>query len=814
MPKHRTPAHLGSVLMMGLVSQIAQVVLLRELLMLFHGNELTIGVILAAWMAWVGIGSALGAYLAERSERVLGLMALNAAVLLPVLVFSVLATRGLRGLFDVLPGAYLSLTDIVISSVLVLGPACLLIGMQFVLLAKLWRQHDRSDTTAGAGKTYIGEAVGNIAGGVAFTLVLVHLLNAFQIIVLVGALVILAVLWAARASGGFGHQVGRPGRRVLLLLLLAAAGGYAWLGMLEDYGHRLQWSQLAPAHELIEVRQSRHGNIAIARRDDQLSFYRSGHLMFAAAGPDTPQLQLEQQDAAVFAHFGLTQHPAPRRVLLIGGGLRGTLGEILEHPVERVDYIELDEVLTRAAREHLAQATLAALDSPRVNLVHGDGRLFVKSSREQWDVIVVDVPDPATAVLNRYYTREFFIEARERLAPGGLLVIGAVSTPGLRGQGVANRNATLQHSLAEVFEQVLPVGERFLIYLASDEAGVIGTDPFALQQRYRDREVHSRAFSASHFHLLLEPGQLNRVNWILRNHGRSPSAHFEPPPSPPLRPPPVDEQMLAERDWPPVHAPVFINSDFRPIGYFHSLLLWGDLTRSEQAEQLARLMRVEPGWIVWPVAGVLLLTLLLRLLGRSKTTPPERHLAVGLAVFSTGLATMAMQIALLFAFQSQYGFVYEMIGLIVALFMAGLATGTAIAQRWIPDLSSLVILARVQGIIALFALAIALLLPVSSLLPGGTSVFIFFATLTFLSGVLNGIDFPLATEAFRAVNRRAEKSAGLVYGIELAGACIGAALASVLVAPIMGIVACCLLAAIANGSAWASLMMTRRLHAA
>jgi spermidine synthase len=297
---------------------------------------------------------------------------------------------------------------------------------------------------------------------------------------------------------------------------------------------------------------------------------------------------------------------------------------------------------------------------------------------------------------------------------------------------------------------------------------------------------------------------------VLRRHGRSPTAHFEPPPAPPLRPPPVEEQVLAERDWPAVHAPTFINSDFRPIGYFHSLLLWGDLTRSEQAEQLAGLMRVQPTWIAWPVAGVLALVLLLRLFGKSKTLPPERRLAVGLAVFSTGLATMAMQIALLFAFQSQYGFVYEMIGLIVALFMAGLATGTALAQRWIPDLSSLVILARVQGIIALFALAIALLLPVSSLLPGGVSVFVFFATLTFLSGVLNGVDFPLATEAFRAINRRAEKSAGLVYGIELAGACIGAALASALVAPIMGIVACCVLAAIANGSAWAALMMTRR----
>ncbi len=809
----RTPAHLGSVLIMGLVSQIAQVVMLRELLMLFHGNELSIGIILAAWMAWVGMGSAIGAWLAGRHERVLGVMAINAGLLLPVLIVSVLATRGLRGWFDVVPGAYLSLTDIMLSSVLVLAPVCLLVGMQFVLLAKLWRQHDQSETTSGAGKTYIGEAVGNIAGGVVFSLVLVHWLNAFQIVVMVGALVILAVLWAARSSTEFGDQVGRFGKRALLALLLVTGVGFVWLGPLDEFGHRLQWSQLAPGHELIEVRQSKHGNISVARIDDQLSFYRSGHLMFAAAGPETLHRHMEEQDAAVFAHFGLTQHPDPRRVLLIGGGLRGTLGEILQHPVERVDYVELDEVLTRAARDHLSPATLAALDSPRVNLIHGDGRLFVKSARQSWDVILVDVPDPATAVLNRYYTREFFAEARERLEPDGLLAIGAVSTPGLRGQGVANRNATLMHSLEREFDHVLPVGDRMLVYLAGKAGRALSTDPLELQQRFQQRDVHSDAFRAAQFHLLLEPGQLQRINWVLRHHGRSPAAHLEPPPSAPLRPPPVDEQRRIQADWPAVNEARFINSDFRPIAYFYSLLLWGDLTRSEQAEQLAGLMRVEPHWIAWPVVGVLLLMVVLRLFSRQALAAPERRLAVGLAVFSTGMATMAMQIALLFAFQSQYGFVYEMIGLIVALFMAGLATGTAIAQRWITDRANLTILARVQGLITLFALSIALLLPLSSQMPGGASIFVFFACLTFVSGLLNGVDFPLATEAFRAINQRAERSAGLVYGIELAGACMGAALASALVAPIMGIVACCVLAAMANGTAWAALMIARRSHA-
>ncbi|MCC5872477.1 MAG: spermine synthase [Gammaproteobacteria bacterium] len=802
------PAHLGSVLMLGVVSQLAQVVMLRELLMVFHGNELSIGIILASWLIWVGVGTAVGTVLAERSERVLALMALNAAILLPALAFSVLASRALRGIFDVVPGAYLALTEIVLGSLLLLMPVGVLLGMQFVLLAKLWRLHDRNEDTLGAGKTYIGEALGNIIGGIAFSLLLVHYLNAFEVVVLAGLLVILAVLWTGSKATGIGEPLPRIGRLALLGVACIGTVGFGALQVLNDYGHRLQWRSIAPDHELLEVRQSRHGNISIARRDDQLSFYRSGHLMFAAAGPDAASAHFEEQEAAVFAHFGLTQHPDPKRVLLIGGGLRGTLGEILKHPVERVDYVELDEVLTAAARHYLGAATLAALSSPRVSLAHRDGRLFLKESRAQWDVILIDVPDPATAVLNRFYTTEFFAEARARLSEGGLLVLNSVSTPGLRGRAVANRNASLRHTLARHFEHVLVVGDHSLIYLASDSPEAISTAPEQLIRRYRARAVRSEAFSPGHFALLLERGQLARVNWVLRHHGRDPEAHRTGPPSPPLRP----EAPLTGTadDLEGVNEHLFVNSDFRPVGYFHTLMFWGDLTGSRTAGQLGRLLDVRPGWIALPALLVLLLTALLRVTARRRSAGPDRQLAVGLAVFTTGLSTMAMQVALLFAFQSLYGFVYEMLGLIVAIFMAGLAAGTALIQARVHQRASLGLLAGVQGAIALFALLIALTLPLTAQLPTATSVFVCFAALTFIGGVLNGVDFPLTAAAFSAANRRPERSAGLVYGIELFGACAGAALASVLIAPILGIVACFLLAATVNGTALVALMIARR----
>jgi spermidine synthase len=803
------PPPLPSVLMLGVVSQVAQVVLLRELLMVFHGNELSIGIIFSAWLAWVGVGSALGTLLAERSKRVLPALLLNAMTLLPLLALTVLVIRGLRGCFDVLPGAYLSLGDIVLASFTVLAPACILVGMQFVLLAKCWRQQDRAESTSGASKSYIAEAVGNILGGIAFTFVMVQHLNSLQSVVLAGMLMVAAALWAGRRSSPCGAALPGPLQAAAGLMLLLAGGSLAFLGELDEWAHRLHWRQLAPDHELVEMRVSRFGNIAVARRDDQYSFFRSGHLVFSTAGPETAAPHFEEQAAAVLAHFALAQHAHPRRVLLIGGGLRGTLAEIVRHPVEQVDYVELDEVLTRAARRRVAARTLEALADPRVQLIHLDGRLFVKGAGERYDVVIIDAPDPATAVLNRFYTREFYAELRRRLAPGGVVVTGAVSTPGLRGTAVANRNATLRHTLASEFAEVLPAGDRFLHFVAAASPGTISIDPVELQGRYLARGVQSPAFSSGHFQLLLEESRLRRIDWILRNHGRSAGAHLAAPPPPPLAPPGVAEQRQQEQELPPVQERFFINSDLRPIGYFYTLMLWGDLTRAGSAEALGRLLRFE-GWWIPAFAGLLVaLGALLRLFGHWGGYRPDRPYAVGLAVFTTGLSTMALQVALLFSFQAIYGFVYEMVGLIVAIFMAGLATGTLVTQLRVRNKGSRTRLASVQLAIALAAGLIAFVLPRAAALDSPASVFILFSVLTLSAGFLNGLDFPLAAECFRSINRRAEKSAGLVYGVELAGACVGAAIASAIVAPIIGIVACCLMAAVANVAAAAVLLLSR-----
>ncbi len=806
----KMPLHLFPVLMLGVVSQIGQVLMLRELLMVFHGNELAIGIILSAWLAWVGTGSRLGAFLSERVDRPLPLLLLSALGVLIALPATLVLIRSLRGFFDVIPGAHLSLTEMVVASFLVMAPVCLLLGFQFVFLSRTWREKDGTEDISGAGKTYVGEALGNMTGGILFTFFLVHVLNPFQSAVLVAVVMLMAFLLVAHASRK--GWPGRPAGWLSAALVLAVGTGYGFsrLEHLDRRAHELHWRHTAPFHELAGIYQSKHGNIAVLQREDQFSFFQSGQLVFTTAGPETTIPGLEEQEAVVFAHLAMVQHPNPQRVLLIGGGLRGLLREAARHPVRKIDYLELDKVLTEAARFYVPPRTFEVLDDPRIRLIHTDARLFVKSSREKYDLILVDAPDPTTAVLNRYYTREFFREAQRLLKPGGVLVTGATSTPGLRGTAVANRNAAIYHTLADVFSHVLLAGEGHLFFMASDTPGQISLDAPKLRERYRQRHIVAEGFSEHHLHLLLQEQPLRRVNWIVRNHGRSPQAHLEGPGSGPLFPDPLEDQIEAEKLAAPVSGRYFINSDFKPIVTFYSLMFWDDLTRGSGRESLKWLLRVQSWWVAPLVLLPLLTVIGLQRVRTARAKPPHVSFAVLFTVFTTGLSTMAMQVALLFSFQSIYGFIYETVGLIVAVFMLGLAVGAWLTHRYVRDKASLTTLAAVQGIMALLACLMALTLPLTAALTSSAAIFALFSALTLGAGLINGMDFPLATACSLAQTGRAEKSTGLVYGLELIGACLGAVLASVVVAPVMGLAACFYLAAAVNGTAFIALLLSRR----
>ncbi len=128
-------------------------------------------------------------------------------------------------------------------------------------------------------------------------------------------------------------------------------------------------------------------------------------------------------------------HPAmllqenPGKVLVLGGGEGAVLREILKHPgVEKLVMVDIDREVVELCARYLPEWNDGAYEDPRVQLVFGDAREYVKNSAETWDVVVMDLTEPVDdGPSYLMFTREFFQLLKGKISPGGVLALQAGS---------------------------------------------------------------------------------------------------------------------------------------------------------------------------------------------------------------------------------------------------------------------------------------------------------------------------------------------------------------------------------------------------
>lgn len=136
-------------------------------------------------------------------------------------------------------------------------------------------------------------------------------------------------------------------------------------------------------------------------------------------------VMLSEKDEFVYhemiSHVPLCVHPAPRRVLVVGGGDGGSVREILKHEsVEEVVLCEIDEQVVRVCQKHFP--TIAGkLEDPRVTLAFRDGFEFLKEYENYFDVILTDSSDPIGPGVN-LFKESYFQLIKNALREGGIAV--------------------------------------------------------------------------------------------------------------------------------------------------------------------------------------------------------------------------------------------------------------------------------------------------------------------------------------------------------------------------------------------------------
>lgn len=150
----------------------------------------------------------------------------------------------------------------------------------------------------------------------------------------------------------------------------------------------------------------------------------------------------------MITHPMLFVHPNPKRVLVIGGGDGGTAREVLRHKaVEKVDMVEIDDMVVQACREFIPQTAVGMKEDPRFELFIEDGVKFVKETKNKYDIVIVDSTDPIGPA-QPLFGPEFYEDINKCLNPDGIVV----------SQGESPfYNVDTQSSMVKILNGIFPI---------------------------------------------------------------------------------------------------------------------------------------------------------------------------------------------------------------------------------------------------------------------------------------------------------------------------------------------------------------------
>jgi spermidine synthase len=734
-----------AVLTMGFSGLVAEILLLREFLIVFSGNEFSIGIILANWLILEAFGSFFLGRKVEKYQNKLETFTLITLLFSISILIAIYIIRILKGLIGVSIGESIGFLPMFYSSFLLLIPVSVLHGTLFTFSCHIYSMFSAQDSSS-AGRVYAYETVGTVIGGIACTYLIVPYLDTFQassgLAVLNSGvcLVILAPQW-------------KTGRYQKIILMITSIITVLFL-VLTSQAHRLhtysittQWKN----QDIVHYQNSPYGNICVIENEGQYIFFQDGIPNIITPIPDIPFVE-------EFVHLPLLAHPDPKKLLFLSGGAGGVINEAFKHPsIETIEYAELDPLLIDLLRKFPTPLTESELNDRRVKIKHMDGRLLLKTTRNKYDLVLIGVTEPSNLQTNRFYTKEFFSLARERLNEGGILVIGLSGSLSYSTEELQNLNSSIFHTLKSVFPYVRVIpGYGTNLFLLSDSREILTLEKTQIIERLDQRNIKTNMIIPWHIEQTLHHGwQSWFYNYI---EGSSQK----------------------------------INSDFYPIGVFYSVSHWNALFAPSIGWLFKQFERIS-------LRSIVLLFVIFLLLYFIVPARRKRFFRGGipLAIFTTGFAGMIFDLMLIFTFQSIYGHVFSWIGLLVASFMAGAACGAmlvVIVMDRIKDRFKF--FSRIDLAIICFSFGCLLIVFIPNTNLGGSDPFFLFRSLflviSFISGLLIGSQFPLANRLYLRDDTSLTKIAGTLYSVDLLGGWFGGVLGAVVLLPVLGLIGTCI----------------------
>ncbi len=182
------------------------------------------------------------------------------------------------------------------------------------------------------------------------------------------------------------------------------------------------WSNSLYEDRIIFTRQTTYQKIVITKNKDDIRLFIDGNLQFSSID------EYRYHESLVHIPMGLA--PAKNTVLLLGGGDGLAARELLKYPeIKKIIIVDIDPEITKISREinYIKNLNTGSLNDKRVEIINDDAMTFLENSKNLYDIIISDLPDPNNHSLARLYSLEFYKLIKSRLARAGIFVTQATS---------------------------------------------------------------------------------------------------------------------------------------------------------------------------------------------------------------------------------------------------------------------------------------------------------------------------------------------------------------------------------------------------
>jgi spermidine synthase len=295
--------------------------------------------------------------------------------------------------------------------VVVVLPSTVLLGITFPVASELTNRGLRG-LSVRLGALYSANTLGGVLGSLVTGFLLLPRLGSFASFVLMSALNILLAGVTVVSQSSLRRNT-KSLRQVVLAVIVVGAG-YGILGT--------QWLRSALSNftgaTVMAFSETRDATLTVLAYPD----YGTYQQLMVNGNSYANNRPEGRRYMASMAHLPMLLHPDPRRALLICVGTGTTAGALTTWgQLEQITAVDLLPEVFQFAPYFNPHINHRFYADPRVHTVVADGRHFLLTTGQKWDVVTLEPPPPDNAGIVNLYSEDFYSVVKQHLAPGGNL---------------------------------------------------------------------------------------------------------------------------------------------------------------------------------------------------------------------------------------------------------------------------------------------------------------------------------------------------------------------------------------------------------